>query len=255
MGRVTNSAFTARIALVGDRSPHVRAHARIPVALDLLRDQDLLDLDVNWISTEDAAGQPLDEFDGIWLVPGSPYVSEAGAVAAVRTAREGGVPFLGTCGGFQHALLEFARNVCGLTSTAHAENSPGAEDLLIAPLSCSLVGQQGAVTVTPGSLAHRALGAERTVERYHCSYGVNPSYLDLLRGHGLLFTGFDDAGDVRVAELPEHPFFLGTLFQPELADDQPHPILRAFAEAAALHAGSRSPAGSHDGALTTPPRG
>jgi CTP synthase (UTP-ammonia lyase) len=243
----TSSAFAARIALVGDRSPHVRAHARIPVLLDALRDRDLLDLDVYWIPTGDAEDEhALEGFDGVWLVPGSPYRSEAGALAAVRAARERGVPFLGTCGGFQHALLEYARNVCGLTGVSHGENTPGentlgGEDLLITQLACSLVGHEGAVHVTPGSLAEKVLGTTQTMERYHCSYGVNPRYLDTLREHGVHFTGFDDAGDVRIAELADHPFFFCTLFQPELAGDgtHPHPIISAFAAAAAVHAGSR----------------
>ncbi|MDG4786977.1 hypothetical protein O7626_13735 [Micromonospora sp. WMMD1102] len=241
----TGTAFTARVAEGGDRSPHVRAHARIPALLDALRLRDRLDLDLYWIPTPDGADPAvLAGFDGIWLTPDSPYRSETGALAAVRTAREHGIPFLGTCGGFQHALLEYARNVCGLSRAAHAENSPGATgELLIEPLACSLAGREGAVRIAPGSLAERVLGAGRTVERYQCSYGLNPSYLEVLRQHGLRLTGFDDSGDVRVAELPEHPFFLCTLFQPELAGDGTvaHPVIRAFATAAAAPAGRHSP--------------
>jgi CTP synthase (UTP-ammonia lyase) len=226
----------ARIALVGDRSPSVRAHTRIPALLAALAERDHLIMDAYWIPTEGAVGS-LSAFDGIWLLPGSPYRSEAGAIAAVRTAREQKIPFLGTCGGFQHAVLEFARNVCGMT-TNHAENHPDAADAVIIELACSLVGHEGAVTVQAGSLAERVLGAERTVERYHCSYGTNPDYLSVLRDNGMVFSGRDDADDVRIAELPDHPFFLATLFQPELAGDgtHPHPVVRAFAAAAAGHA-------------------
>lgn len=234
---------TARVALVGDRSPSVRAHTRIPALLEALAQHDQLVLDAYWIPTEDAeSAGALNGFDAIWLVPGSPYRSEAGALAAPRSAREQGIPFLGTCGGFQHAVLEFARDVCGLTGVNHAENRPEAEDLLIVPLACSLVGHEGAVKVEVGSLAERVLGAERTVERYHCSYGTSPAYLDVLRAHGLRFSGVDEAGDVRVAELPGHPFFLATLFQPELTGDgtRPHPIIRALASAAVERATKRS---------------
>lgn len=234
---------TARVALVGDRSPSVRAHTRIPVLLEALAQGDQLVLDAYWVPTQDAeATDALHGFDAIWLLPGSPYHSEAGAIAAARTAREQGIPFLGTCGGFQHALLEFARNVCGLTGVQHAENRPEAEDPLIVALACSLVGHEGAVNVEAGSLAERVLGAERTIERYHCSYGTNGAYLKVLRAHGLRFSGIDDAGDVRIAELPEHPFFLATLFQPELAGDgtRPHPIIRALAAAAIAHAAQGS---------------
>ncbi|GAA0614271.1 CTP synthase C-terminal region-related (seleno)protein [Streptomyces crystallinus] len=240
MTEKTQQAATARIALVGDRSPGVRSHVRIPRLLDALRERDGLDLDAYWIPTDEAA-EGLAGFDGIWLLPGSPYRSEAGAVAAARTAREGGVPFLGTCGGFQHALLEYARAVCGLSHLLHAENDPAAppEQTLIVPLACSLVGHEGTVELAPGSLARQLLGAERTVERYHCSFGPDPRHLDTLRAHGLRFSGTDGEGAVRVAELPGHPFFLATLFQPELYGDgtRPHPVVRGFAAAAVRHAG------------------
>ncbi|MFF3841416.1 hypothetical protein [Streptomyces sp. NPDC001930] len=232
---------TPRIALVGDRSPHVRSHVRIPVLLDALAERDGLALDAYWIPTGDAETPgAVKGFDAVWVLPGSPYASEAGALAAIRTAREDGIPFLGTCGGFQHALLEYARDVCGLTGAAHAENDPSADpgDLLIAPLACSLVGHEGVVRVTPGSLAEQALGAERTTERYHCDYGPDSRHLDTLRAHGMRFTGADEEGGIRIAELPSHPFFLATLFQPELAGDgtRPHPLIRALAVAAAKHA-------------------
>ncbi|MFI8910081.1 hypothetical protein ACIGW4_00455 [Streptomyces sp. NPDC053513] len=240
---------TPRIALVGDRSPHVRSHVRIPVLLDALAERDGLALDAYWIQTVDAeAPGAVKGFDAVWVLPGSPYASEAGALAAIRTAREDGIPFLGTCAGFQHALIEYARDVCGLERAAHAENDPAADpgDLLIAPLSCSLVGHEGVVRVTPGSLAEKALGAERTTERYHCDYGPDSRHLDTLRAHGLRFTGADEEGGIRVAELPSHPFFLATLFQPELAGDGtvPHPLVRALAVAATEHAAALQGAGA-----------
>jgi CTP synthase (UTP-ammonia lyase) len=220
------------IALVGDRSPAVRAHSRIPAILDALREQEQIDLDAYWIPTPDATEPAaLAGFAGIWLAPGSPYRSEEGAIVAARTARTAGIPFLGTCGGFQHAMLEFARDVCGFPAARHAENSAG-DNALITELSCSLVGHEGAIDLTPGSRIEQLLGTSRTVERYHCSYGVAPAYIDLLAGHGMVFSGHDDAGDVRVAELPGHPFFLATLFQPELHTDGVHPVIRGFAHAA-----------------------
>ena len=156
----------------------------------------------------------------------------------MRTARERGNPFLGTCGGFQHALLEYARSVCGLTEVENAEVTPEAADHLIVPLDCSLAGHEEAVMVVPGTLAARIAGPGRRTERYHCSFGLNPRYLEPLTAGGLRFTGFDDGGAVRIVELPGHPFFLGTLFQPELQGDgtQPPLIIRALAEAAARHA-------------------
>ena len=92
--------------------------------------------------------------------------------------------------------------------------------------------------VVPGTLAARIMGPGRRTERYNCSYGLNPEYLETLSDGGLRFSGFDDSGDVRILELPGHPFFMATLFQPERQDDrsQPHPVIRAFAAAAAERA-------------------
>lgn len=232
----------ARIALVGDRSPHVKSHARIPLLLDSLAAREGLVLDACWIPTADAgaaaAAGTLARFDAVWVLPGSPYASEAGALAAIRVAREEGIPFLGTCGGFQHALVEYARTVCGLTGAAHAENDPGAPDPLIVPLACSLAGHQGLVRTEPGSLAESALGAERSTEHYQCEFGPSARHLPALAGHGLRLSGHDEEGRVRIVELPGHPFFLATLFQPELHGEgtRPHPIVRALAAAAVAHA-------------------
>jgi CTP synthase (UTP-ammonia lyase) len=239
---------TARLALVGDRSESVRSHRRIPRLLDMLRERDGLLIDAYWIPTEEAeraaveGESAVDGFDAVWTVPGSPYRSETGALAAIRTARERGIPFLGTCAGFQHAVLEYARNVCGDTGARHAENEPGAgEGALIVPLACSLVGHEGALRLTPGSRAQRLLGAADTVERYHCAFGLDRDRLDGLAAHGLRFTGHDPDGEPRVAELPGHSFYLVTLFQPELAGDGsvPHPFVRGLAEAAVAHAANR----------------
>lgn len=237
---------TARIALVGDRAPAVRSHQRVPGLLDALRRRHGLPVDGYWIPTEDAQ-EPgaVSGFDAVWLLPGSPYRSEAGALAAVRTARETGIPFLGTCGGFQHALLEFARHVCGLATARHAENDPrtaedpeAAGDLLIGPLACSLIGHEGRLTTVPGSRAEQLLGSRESVERFQCAYGPVPALLPRLVESGLRFTGHDSEGAPRIAELPDHPFYLASLFQPELAGDgtDPHPFVTALAEAAVTHA-------------------
>jgi CTP synthase (UTP-ammonia lyase) len=200
--------------------------------------RDGIALDPYWVATPDAATADLAGFDAIWVAPGSPYESADGAIAAVRTARERRIPFLGTCGGFQHALLEFARNVCGLSGVENAEVAPEAAEHLIVPLECSLKGHEEAVMIVPGTLAAKISGPGRRTERYHCDYGLNPDFLERLAAAGLAFSGFDDSGQVRIAELPGHPFFIGTLFQPELDGDgsRPHPIIVALATAATAHA-------------------
>ena len=99
--------------------------------------------------------------------------------------------------------------------------------------------------VVPGTKAARIMGPGRRTERYNCSYGLNSEYLETLTDGGLRFSGFNDSGDVRILELPGHPFFMATLFQPERQDDrsQPHPVIRAFAAAAAERAATGRGAG------------
>jgi CTP synthase (UTP-ammonia lyase) len=222
---------TATIALVGDRSQNVRAHARIPLLVESLGRREGIALDPYWIPT-DEVGDGLDRFDGIWIVPGSPYRSAEGAIRAARTAREREIPLLGTCGGFQHAVLMLARDLCGIADAGHAEYGPEGE-LVVVALECSLVGHEGPIALEPGSLIARAMGVERSFERYHCAYGIAAPYVERLEAAGVRFSARDEAGDVRALELPGHPFFLCTLFQPELAGDgsRAHPVVRAFAAA------------------------
>jgi CTP synthase (UTP-ammonia lyase) len=224
-----------RIGLIGDKSDAVRAHAAIPRALELVRSDQPVAFD--WLPTDrlsHASDADLQPHDAFWCVPGSPYASFAGALRAIRFAREHGRPFLGTCGGFQHALIEVARNVLGLAAADHAESSPDAEMPLIAPLSCSLVGTSGTIHFVPGSALAAIYGAPTAVEGYHCSYGLNPQYRSLLESSPLRISAHDDAGEVRAVELVGHPFFVATLFQPELSalSSTPHPLVRAFARAA-----------------------
>jgi len=222
-----------RLALVGDRSPAVEAHTRIPELLRAVA-PGAEPIEPYWLATgsiesaADVAG-----FDGIWVIPGSPYAHPAGVLAAIEAARTLGLPLLGTCGGFQHLVWEFARNVCGLHAVSHAEVEPDADQLVIVPLACKLFGEEATVVIAEGTTAAAAMGAGPTTERYFCQFGVNPSYEALLTRHGLVISGRDADGDPRVAELGGHPFFLGALFQPELSSDSTwvHPLITAFAAA------------------------
>jgi CTP synthase (UTP-ammonia lyase) len=219
---------TAKLALVGDRSPSVRAHTRIPLLIDALRRRDGLVLDPYWIPSTQAVD--LDGFDGIWVVPGSPYEDAERVIAAVTCARERGIPFLGTCGGFQHAIIELARNLAHIENAHHAEYGTGESDVIV-ELECSLVGHEGPIQYTPGTLIAEIAGVDRSFERYHCAYGIAGGYIAPLEAAGVVFGAHDQDGAPRALELAGHPFFLGTLFQPELAGDgtRAHPVIRAFA--------------------------
>jgi CTP synthase (UTP-ammonia lyase) len=231
----------ARIALVGDFSPEVVAHRAIPCALELARDVLGTEIAWQWLPTRlidaRAPGRVLDGFSGVWLVPASPYENTAGALAAVRFARETARSFLGTCGGFQHALLEIARDLAGLQDAEHAEIHPAAPTLVISPLACALVEKAAPIHFAAGSRLREIHGRDSTEEAYHCRYGFNPAHRAALERVGVRFTACDAAGEIRGAELApaQHPFFVGTLFQPERAAlrGEVPPLVRAFVRAAA----------------------
>ncbi len=226
-----------RIGLIGDHNPSVIAHRAIPLALAFAGEELGVSVVVTWFGTdtlEASAATVLDGLDGIWCVPASPYRSEAGALEGIRHARESGRPFLGTCGGFQHAMLEYARNVLGLQGAAHAETDPHAADQVITPLSCELVEHSGAVTLLAGSLLADLHQSTEVMETYHCRYGLSPAYEERLTRGPLRIVARDASGEVRAAELTGHPFFVVTLYQPERAalEGRPHPLVNAFVEAA-----------------------
>lgn len=209
-----------RVALIGDYHPAVVAHQSIPRALSLAAQALSAQVDGCWLATDRIDGAPaalLESFDAFWCVPASPYKSTAGALTAIRHARENNKPFLGTCGGFQHAVLEFARNVLDIQDAAHAELDPTAADPFLSPLACSLVEVTDAIHVKTGSILHCCYDRTDIVEGYHCRYGLNESRRALLEDRGVLFSAVADDGTVRAFELTDRAFFVGTLFQPERA--------------------------------------
>ncbi|MBB4866663.1 CTP synthase (UTP-ammonia lyase) [Pseudomonas nitritireducens] len=205
-----------RIGLIGDRNSRVIAHWAIPLALQ----QSLLPhsgtLRIDWLDTPTLAqGQDLEAYSGFWAIPGSPYHDTEGALRAIRFARENQVPFLGTCGGFQHALLERARNVLGWSDAAHAEMDPQAARPVVSALPCSLLEVSESIRLVPGSHLAAIYGLAQIREGYRCSYGVNPQFQDELFGNSLRACAHDEDGNIRALEATDHPFFLATLFQPE----------------------------------------
>src|SRR5437764_6742301 len=156
----------ARLVIVGDYDPTMYTHLAIDTALGHVRELREHALEWSWIATPTLAEDPdahLAVVDAIWLAPGSPYASLDGALAAVRHARENGIPFLGVCGGFQHAVLEFARNIAGLPDADHAESSPSAATPVISALSCSLVGKAAPIFLDPACRTAAIYGRWRIV--------------------------------------------------------------------------------------------
>lgn len=223
------------VAIIGEYdstfAPHTATNAAMTHSCDALG----LRLDAAWVSSADLDASVFRWHQALWVAPGSPYKDLARTLWAIRYAREHAIPLLGTCGGFQHLLLEYARNVLGFPDAQHAEYDPYASDLFIARLDCTLVGREMRLRFAPDSLVARCYGTEHAVEQYYCNFGLNPGRVDLLAAGPLRIVGADAEGEARVVELPGHPFFVGTLYVPQARStaEAPHPLVTAFLRAAA----------------------
>ncbi len=116
----------------------------------------------------------------------------------------------------------------------HEESAPDAATLVITRLACSLRGTEQVAYMLPGTLAFKAYGKDRSIEKFRCNYGLNERYRDLLFRGDLKISGEDGEGNVRIVELQSHPFFVATLFVPQLSSEpgRPHPLIVAFLQAA-----------------------
>ena len=227
--------MTMRVALIGDFNEKITAHRAIASLLPRAAIDLKLKLEFEWLATSDITEiAALGMYDAFWCVPGSPYRNAAGALLAIQYAREHAKPFLGTCGGFQHAVIEYARNVLGWIDAEHAEDSPQAAKPIIAPLACSLVEVSNTIQFVRGSRIAQIYDESEAVESYHCSYGINPQFAAKLLEGPMIATAHDESGEVHAIELEGHPFFIATLFQPERGALQERrvPLVEAWISAA-----------------------
>jgi CTP synthase len=177
-------------------------------------------------------------------------------VDTVRFARENGIPFLGICLGLQCAIIEVARDVCGLQAADSSEFEPDTEHPVISLLDSQLkVTMKGGTMrlgaypahLVEGSRVREIYGQEEISERHRHRYEVNNEYRDALEAGGMGFSGLSPGGGlVEIIELREHPFFVATQFHPELKSrpTRAHPLFAAFIRAAAQHRAERAPGGT-----------
>jgi len=223
-----------RIAILGEFTATSKSHLATNAAIQHSRDALGIAIEGDWVSTVNISPPLFEHYSGIWVAPGSPYKNLDLALWAIQHARENGIPCLGTCGGFQHMILEYARHVLHFKDAQHAEYDPYASDLFISRLACSLAGREMKLTFVEGSKVAGIYGSLSATEEYYCNFGVNPDKMPLLTSSALRSTGADAEGELRVIELPDHPFFLGTLFVPQARSTagNPHPLVNAFLKAA-----------------------
>jgi CTP synthase (UTP-ammonia lyase) len=220
------------IVALGDRDTTYLTHREIDAALALFPAA----ADAGWVATDSLGARDLVGVSGVWLLPGTPYRDAGSAFAAIRHCLDTGTPFLGTCGGFQHALVELARSRAGIAHAAHEESNPNAAEPVVGRLACSLYGELRTVTPRPGTRFATICGSDPFDGFHYCGYGLDPSYVEPLERAGVVVGATAPDAGVEAIELPEHPFFLATAFQPQVgAGEAAHlsPLLEAFVAASA----------------------
>jgi CTP synthase (UTP-ammonia lyase) len=226
------------IVALGDRDTGYLTHREIDAALGLFPS----DAQAHSVATDSAEARSLCDASGVWLLPGTPYRDAESAFAAIRHCLATGTPFLGTCGGFQHALVELVRSRAGVAHATHGESDPNAADPVVSRLACSLIGEVRLVTPIAGTRFASICGSEPFEGFHYCSFGLDPAYVEPLERAGVVVGATAPDAGVEAIELPEHPFFLATAFQPQVgagARGRLGPLLESFVAA--------STAGCRDG--------
>ena len=236
------------IGIIGDFNPekpsHIATNAAIKHGADFLS----LDVKTEWLGTGNllrkSVKDTIGQYQGLLAAP-TPYFFVDGAIKGIRLAREMNIPFLGTCGGSQYTLLEFARNVAGMTNAGHTELTPQTDMPLLIKIACTIDKRKGQggprmlgtfyINLLPKTEASKLYGKTKISESYSCSYELNPEYEGRLVETGLIISGRDDAGKARIFEVHNKRFFIATGFLPQLnsTPENPHPLNAAFLKSAA----------------------
>jgi CTP synthase len=199
---------------------------------------------IRWVDAEqlndETAPLLLNGIDGIVVPGGFGYRGIEGKIAAIKYARENGIPLLGLCLGLQCAVIEFARNVCGLSGANSTEFDEGTRHPVIALMDEQRrVVQKGGTMrlgvypcfLKPGTKIAEIYGTHLVYERHRHRYEVNPRYHEILERHGMVLGGISPDGKlVEAIELSDHPFFVATQFHPEFKSrpNRPHPLFASF---------------------------
>ena len=249
--RVLEPAERVKIAIVGKYTELTDSYTSIREALvhgGIAHD---VGVDLKWITSakfeEADAGEVLKGYHALLIPGGFGERGVEGMIEAVRWAREYGLPFFGICLGLQTAIIEFARNVCGLEETNSSEFETHCANPVISLMSeqrevldAEAMGGTMRLGAYPcrlraGSRAARIYGTDEVNERHRHRYEVNNKYRDQFEEYGLHCTGISpDGALVELIELPNHPWFIGCQFHPELRSRpaRPHPLFASFVGAA-----------------------
>ena len=239
-----------RIGILGDFNPEFRSHHATNDALQHAARKLDIKVESEWVSTRSltgaGVGEKLQNFDGLWASPGSPYKSFDGMLKGIEFARVRDWPYLATCGGFQYTFIEFARNVLHISDADSAENNSKSKNIVIYPVACAVPNRKGdapklsgavpEIRLRPGSYLQSFYGKEKqaVTEEFFCNFEINPEFEWAAMEAGFPVVARGPQGEVRAIESPTHRFFIATLFQPQLSstEKKPHPLVLAFVQAA-----------------------
>jgi len=238
-----------RIGILGDFNADFRSHHATNDSLQHAAKKLDMKVESEWLPTPSLttpdAEKKLETFDGLWASPGSPYKSFDGMLKGIEFARRRDWPFLGTCGGFQYAFIEFARNVLNIKDADTAENNSGSKNVVIYPVACAvpdrknnapkLSGAVPEIKLRPGSYLQSFYNKDTVTEEFFCNFEINPDFEWTTMEAGFPVVARGPEGEIRAIESPTHRFYVATLFQPQLssAEKRPHPLILAFVQAAA----------------------
>jgi CTP synthase len=240
---------TVHIAIVGKYVQLHDAYLSIIESLNHAGFEAGVIVNILWVDsedvTDDSAGEILSGADGMIIPGGFGDRGIDGKLAACRYAREHDIPFLGICLGMQMAVIEFARNVCGLEGAHSTENDPATPHPVIdyMPGQADMLATGGTMRlgaypcrVVPGTLFHSLYGTSEISERHRHRFEFNNSYLEDFMQGGLVVCGASPDGNlVEAVELPDKRFFVGVQFHPEFKSrpNRPHPLFLGLVRAAA----------------------
>jgi CTP synthase len=245
--RMLSAEKSVKVAIVGKYVKLQDAYLSVVEALGHAGGAHGVKVDIDWIDAEDLTGpeasrQRLGGADGVLVLPGFGDRGTEGKIEAARYARETGTPYLGLCLGMQIAVVEFARHVVGFDKANSTEFDPESPHPVIDIMPDQVGVEMGGTMrlghypckIQPDTLAAEVYREDLVQERHRHRYEVNNGYRDALAGAGMVFSGTSPDGRlVEMAELIDHPFFIGSQFHPEFKSRplRPHPLFRGFVAA------------------------
>jgi len=251
--RIKNPKTEVRIAVCGKYTEHQDAYKSIAEAFVHAGAANDARVNIDWISAEDVekngAETYLKGISGLLVAPGFGERGIEGKIKSIKYVREKKIPFLGICLGLQCAVIEFARNVCGLVnahSTEFKQTDQNVIDLMLEQKNVTAYGGTMRLGSYPcnilkGTKTFKAYKKELVHERHRHRYEVNNAFRDILSEKGMIFSGICPTNNlVEIIELRDHPWFIAGQFHPELRSraTSPHPLFREFVKAAIIYQSS-----------------